>query len=94
MRNLGEANFNAVFPYVASGAAAYYPSSVLPQRSGGVDGDPLAEMVRWGKQYRVQVHPRVLGFFTMGAPDGVLAALKEQGLFINIRTMQSLCEVH
>ncbi len=79
LRNLGEANLNAVFPYVASGAAAYYPSSVLPECRDGVDGDPLAEMVRWGKQYGVQVHPRVLGFFAMGATNELRAALKQQG---------------
>jgi len=79
MRSLAAANFNAAFPYVASGAAAYYPSSVLPECRDGVEGDPVAEMVRWGKEYGVQVHPRVLGFFTMGAPDEVRATLKKQG---------------
>ena len=75
LRSLKEANFNAVFPYVASGAAAYYPSSVLPECRDGVTGDPVAEMARWGKECGVQVHPRVLGLFTMGAPDEVRAAL-------------------
>ena len=79
MRRLGEAHFNVVFPYFASGAAAWYPSRVLPAASTNHAGDPVAEAVHWGKQYGVQVHARVLGLFTMGAPASVRDQLQAQG---------------
>ncbi len=79
MRRLGEANFNCIFPYFASGAAAYYPSRVLPAATTIGDENPVTESVRWGNRYGVQVHARILGFFTMGSPASVRDELRRQG---------------
>jgi len=78
IENLARSNFNTVFPYMASGAAAWYPSRVLP-RAGDASGDPLAEAIRWGREHGVRVHPRILALSTMGAPAELKQQLKEQG---------------
>jgi len=78
MQNLAAANLNICFPYMASGAAAYYPSEVMP-RCANSHGDPLADAVRAGREHGVQVHPRILGFFTMGASAELKDWLKGQG---------------
>ncbi|MGC9318736.1 MAG: glycoside hydrolase family 10 protein [Armatimonadota bacterium] len=78
IRRLGEAHFNMVFPYMASGAAAWYPSRVLP-RAHNASGDPLAEAIRWGREHGVEVHPRILGLFTMGASSQQKQQLKQAG---------------
>lgn len=78
LRNLAEANFNICFPYMASGAAAYYPSRVLPT-TANCSGDPLAEAIRYGREHGVEVHPRILGLFTMGAPPELKQRLKAEG---------------
>ncbi|MEA3400787.1 MAG: family 10 glycosylhydrolase [Armatimonadota bacterium] len=78
IRRLDEAHFNMVFPYMASGAAAWYPSRILP-RAHHSAGDPLAEAIRWGREHGVEVHPRILGLFTMGASPEHKEQLKQQG---------------
>jgi uncharacterized lipoprotein YddW (UPF0748 family) len=79
MRRLGAANFNCVFPYFASGAAAYYPSRVLPAATTIGSENPVTESVRWGNKYGVEVHARILGFFTMGASAATRDELQRQG---------------
>ncbi len=79
MRRLAEAHFNIIFPYFASGAAAWYPSKVLPAATNIGSGDPVAAAVHYGRKYGVQVHARILGFFTMGASDAVRDQLQRQG---------------
>ncbi len=79
MSRLGAANFNCVFPYFASGAAAYYPSRVLPHATTIGSENPVTESVRWGKEYGVEVHARILGLFTMGASAATRDELQRQG---------------
>lgn len=78
MSNLKAANFNMVFPYMASGAAAYYPSDVLP-RCANSHGDPLRNAIAAGRKYGIEVHPRILGFFTMGASRELKEWYRQQG---------------
>ncbi|MGD9497858.1 MAG: hypothetical protein AB7Y46_16265, partial [Armatimonadota bacterium] len=78
MQHLAAAHFNMCFPYMASGAAAYYPSAQMP-RCANSQGDPLAEAIRAGRAHGVQVHPRILGFSTMGASAELKERLKAQG---------------
>ncbi|NLO04478.1 MAG: family 10 glycosylhydrolase [candidate division WS1 bacterium] len=75
---LRAANFNVVFPYMASGATAYYPSRVLP-RTANCCGDRLAEAIAAGRKHGVEVHPRILGLFTMGASAELKEQLRAQG---------------
>lgn len=77
-RTLARAGLNACFPYMASGAAAWYPSEVLP-RCAGSHGDPLREALAAGRAHGIAVHPRILGFFTMGASAELKAWYKAQG---------------
>jgi len=78
IRSLATANFNVVFPYMASGAAAYYPSAVIP-RCANSHGDPLRDAIAAGRAHDVAVHPRILGFFTMGASAQLKEWYKSQG---------------
>ncbi|MFP4248718.1 MAG: glycoside hydrolase family 10 protein [Armatimonadota bacterium] len=75
---LKAANFNTVFPYMASGAAAYYPSRILPT-TPSCKANRLSEAIRAGRRHGVEVHPRILGFFTMGASAEHKEALHQQG---------------
>ena len=75
---LKAANFNMVFPYMASGAAAYYPSRILPT-TPSCDANQLVRAIRAGRKYGVKVHPRILGLFTMGASPEQKEALRRQG---------------
>lgn len=75
---LAQAGLNACFPYMASGAAAYYPSDVLP-RCANSHGDPLRDAIAAGRAHGIAVHPRILGLFTMGASAELKAWLKSQG---------------
>ncbi len=75
---LAEANFNLMLPYMASGAAAYYPSSVLPS-AANISGDQLAEALQAGRRHGVAVHPRILGLFTMGATSQTRERLRQEG---------------
>lgn len=75
---LRRANFNVVFPYMASGAAAYYPSRFLPT-APSCKANRLIEAIRAGRKYGVEVHPRILGFFTMGASPELKEQLRAQG---------------
>ena len=75
---LKAANFNMVFPYMASGAASYYPSRFLPA-TPSCTANRLTEAIRAGRKYGVEVHPRILGLFTMGASPAVKEQLRQQG---------------
>lgn len=75
---LRAANFNVVFPYMASGAAAYYPSRILPT-TPSCKANRLIEAIRAGRKHGVEVHPRILGFFTMGASSDLKEKLRAQG---------------
>ncbi|MBD3293012.1 MAG: family 10 glycosylhydrolase [Armatimonadia bacterium] len=75
---LKAANFNMVFPYMASGAAAYYPSRILPT-TPSCNANRLIEAIRAGRRHGVEIHPRILGFFTMGASSELKAQLRAQG---------------
>ncbi len=75
---LKTANFNMVFPYMASGAAAYYPSRILPT-TPSCEANNLLHAIRAGRKHGIDVHPRILGLFTMGASDELKAQLREEG---------------
>ena len=75
---LAAANFNMIFPYMSSGAAAYYPSSVLPAATN-TSGNQLADAIAAGRKHGVAVHPRILGLFTMGASPQTRESLRQQG---------------
>lgn len=75
---LKAANFNLVLPYMASGAAAYYPSNVLPAATN-TRGNELAAALQAGRKHGIAVHPRILGLFTMGATPQTREELRRQG---------------
>ena len=75
---LKAANFNVVFPYMASGAASYYPSRFLPA-TPSCTANRLSEAIRAGREHGVEVHPRILALFTMGASPQVKEQLRAAG---------------
>ncbi|GEM_PF-912690 len=75
---LKAANFNVVFPYMASGAASYYPSRFLPA-TPSCTANRLSEAIRAGRKHGVEVHPRILALFTMGASPQVKEQLRAAG---------------
>ena len=75
IRNLAQANFNAVMPRVASAGIAYYPSEYLPESAySRQHGDQLAQACEAGRKYGVPVHARMLALFVYESTD----AIKEQ----------------
>lgn len=73
MANLAAANLNAVFPYVATAGAAWYPSQWVPDIAGR---DLLAEACEACQASGVALHPRMLGLYTMCAPADMRDKLK------------------
>ncbi len=77
---LAQAHINVVFPYMASGAAAYYPSSVLPpaeyQRPGE---DHLARALKACHAHGVKLHVRMLGLSCLFSTAQTRAALAKEG---------------
>jgi len=77
---LARARINVVFPYMASAAAAYYPSSVLPPADGVSRGDDdLAEAVKACHARGVKVHVRLLGLSCLFATSHTRATLAQAG---------------
>lgn len=78
MRTMREANLNAVFPYIATAGAAWYPSRVVPWVE---NRDLLQEAVTAGSKYGVPVHARILGLYAMCAPESFKQSLQAAGRF-------------
>jgi uncharacterized lipoprotein YddW (UPF0748 family) len=78
VRTMREANLNAVFPYVATAGAAWYPSRVVPWVE---NRDLLQEAVTAGNKYGVPVHARILGLYAMCAPESFKQSLQAAGRF-------------
>lgn len=76
---LAAARFNVVFPYVASGAAAYYPSSVLPRAADCSGRDALSEILDACHRRGLKVHARLLGLSCLFATEGTYKALASSG---------------
>jgi uncharacterized lipoprotein YddW (UPF0748 family) len=78
LARLAAANFNVVFPYVASAGAAWYPSGILP-RAADSTHDSLAELCAAGKKYGVEIHPRILALECLFTDPQVKADLAKAG---------------
>ncbi len=79
MRNLHQANFNAVFPYMCSAGVAYYPSRLLPFSETAGPYDYLAKATSAGQQYGVQIHARMLVLEALFSSDQTKVQLAQQG---------------
>ena len=94
MATLRDSNLNAVFPYVCSAGVAWYRSSYLPRAS---DKDYLTRATNAGREHGMPVHARMLGLYTMCAPEGFKQKLREQGRLMISRsgkTTSWLCPVN
>jgi len=78
MARLARANFNVVFPYVASAGVAYYPSAILPRADRG-DWDYLQAAVNAAQAAGLEIHPRMLVMQALFAPRAVKDNLAAQG---------------
>lgn len=77
---LAAARFNVVFPYVASGAAAFYPSRILPPAAEySAERDYLAEAIKACHAHGIRVHARILGLSCLFARSSTKARLKKEG---------------
>ncbi|MCX7599395.1 MAG: family 10 glycosylhydrolase [Armatimonadetes bacterium] len=93
---LAAARFNAVFPYVASAAAAYYPSSVLPPAADYPGRDALTEIIEACHSQGLTVHARLLGLSCLFATDETCDKLASSGRLMvssNGKTLRWLCPV-
>jgi uncharacterized lipoprotein YddW (UPF0748 family) len=80
MKSLKKNGFNALFPNMCSGGAAFYPSKVLPQAAGGAPGrDEMAEAAKAAKQYGIELHVWRINWMLENAPSERLAELERQG---------------
>jgi uncharacterized lipoprotein YddW (UPF0748 family) len=79
LSRLAEANFNLVFPYVASAGVAYYDSALLPRAEVAADCDFLAEALAAGRRHGLAVHPRILAWETLFASAASRQNLRDQG---------------
>jgi uncharacterized lipoprotein YddW (UPF0748 family) len=78
-RRLAAAHFNAVYPWMLSAGAAFYPSKILPVHDSVRDhGDYLAEAVAAAHANGLEIHARVLALFLYRAAPDTRAALQEQ----------------
>lgn len=81
IRVLAANGFNAVFPRMASGGVAYYPSEVLPVSDEvRTKGDPVAACVAACKQYGVKCHAwKICWKLDNDAPASFLERMKREG---------------
>jgi uncharacterized lipoprotein YddW (UPF0748 family)/putative sterol carrier protein len=80
MKSLKDNGFNALFPNMCSGGAAFYPSKVLPQAAGATPGrDELAEAAKAAKQYGIELHVWRINWMLENAPPEVLARYEAEG---------------
>lgn len=79
-RNLQDANFNAVFPYMMSGGTAYYASKVLPVHPKVKQkGDFLAEAIAATRAAGLPLHARMLNLTTLFATPEAREAMGKAG---------------
>ena len=90
IRNLHQANFNAVFPYMCSAGVAYYPSHILPVSKKADSHDYLAEATRAGQKYGVQIHARMLVLEALFASEQTKARLAAQGRLMRTAAGETL----
>lgn len=79
---LANAHINVVFPYMASGAAAYYRSSVLPSAAGDDSHDWLADAIAACHAHGIRVHARILGLSCLFATPQTVASLAAAGRLV------------
>jgi uncharacterized lipoprotein YddW (UPF0748 family) len=80
VKSLKENGFNAIFPNMCTGGAAFYPSKVLPAAAGGKQGrDELAEALKAAKQYGIEVHVWRINWRLENCPEEVLKRYEAQG---------------
>ena len=71
---------NALFPNLAWGGCAHYPSKVLPASDTlRLYGDQLAAVLAAAKPRNMQVHVWFVLWQLTGAPDGFAARMKKEG---------------
>ncbi|MCD6351715.1 MAG: family 10 glycosylhydrolase [Armatimonadetes bacterium] len=92
---LAQAHFTVVFPYMASAAAVFYPSSVAPAADGLAAGeDHLAEAVRACHAHGLKLHVRLLGLSCLFSTSATRQALAKAGrLMVGVdgKTRRWLC---
>jgi uncharacterized lipoprotein YddW (UPF0748 family) len=77
---LAAARINVVFPYMASAAAAYYSSGVLPTADGARAGeDDLAQAVKACHAHGLKLHVRMLGLSCLFSTTQTRQALANAG---------------
>ena len=94
IRNLHQANFNAVFPYMCSAGVAFYPSHLLPISEKAAAHNYLAEAVSAGQKYGVQIHARMLVLEALFSSEQTKSQLAQQGRLMrdsNGETLPWLC---
>jgi uncharacterized lipoprotein YddW (UPF0748 family) len=80
MKSLQENGFNALFPNLFTGGAAWYPSKVLPPAAGATKGrDELALAAKAAKQYGIELHVWRINWMTEGIPPDVLKQYEKDG---------------
>ncbi len=80
MRQLHEANFNAVMPRFCSAGVAYFPSAYLPLGDYAKEnGDQLAAAAAAAAKYGIALHARTVALFIYEAPPGVREAYAKAG---------------
>jgi len=79
IKTLRENGFNAILPNVLWAGLAHYKSEILPV-SERVEqhGDPLAECVKWGRKYGVEVHPWKVNYNLSNAPAAFVEKLRSE----------------
>jgi len=80
MRSLKDNGFNALFPNLSTGGAAFYPSKVLPAARGAQPGrDELAEAVKAAKEHGIELHVWRINWVLLHCPDDLLASYEKDG---------------
>jgi len=82
-RQLARSGVNALFPYMASGGIAFYPSDVCP-RSAGVQGgaDYLQECLSAAHRYGIRVHVWRTAWNMTDAPVELVRQMRDAGRLV------------
>lgn len=79
IKTLKENGFNAIIPNVLWAGLAHYKSEILPVAEGIEEhGDPLAECVKWGRKYGVEVHAWKVNHNLSNAPAAFAEVLRSE----------------
>jgi len=72
--------FNAVVPNMLRAGLAHYKSAVLPVAEQVKEqGDQIAECLKWGKEYGIEVHVWKVNYNLAGAPKAFIDQLRAEG---------------